>query len=817
MIVVLVQPVKSQDNHLDDLLNQYTKSKPDTARVNLLLKLSKFYLLKPGELAIDLDSALMLGEEAKLLSRNLKFKQGEEKADYMMGWIHVEAKNYSALTSQMKMLGDTNRIKVMLKLAEYKWGTQGNTKEIRDSAIYYSGRALEHAKALRSVMLEIQARFSLAEYTREKLEFESLKPLLIEGFKSCRKAGLTEDLSQTLLLALLTFGSDDQYYAEIKSIWKATLDDSKNAAETKCMQDATQELLEKSSIINFNSAKAYNFENADRFYFRLIDLFGKTAEQSPLVYGSLCYVYFMKGDLIQCLYNGTKAEKLAEKDNARSLHYLTYNLMGQAYFRTGNTDECINYLQKAIALYRSRHITPDGGVIKYLTRAYLVKNKSQEALALLDESTKTGKYVNEDLKDLLESKGIVYQSLGQYDKAEQYYLECLQLAGNMTADHRLVTYVALSRLYLQSKQYNKAGPWLDTLGTTESKSLEPLYIQEELALMRFRVDSAMGNYKNAIAHLQENRLLHDSIFTEAKNNQFEDLKIQYETDKKNKDIQIKTAALQKTTLLRNMFIAGAILLFILLAGIYYRYRKNQKMNRLLLTQQQQLKKLNEQQTKLLQEKDWLVKEIHHRVKNNLQIVMSLLNSQSVFIDNQPALTAIHDSQHRVHAMSLIHQKLYNSENFSFIDMSFYIRELASYLRDSFNTGQRIHFEFAVEPLEMDVSQAVPLGLILNEAITNSIKYAFPDDRSGIISISLSNTSPHQYLLIIADNGIGMPANFTGRKLGSLGMSLMEGLSEDLDGHFSIESNNGTTIKISFMKEMSVMRNNTLTTSLNSHN
>ncbi|HMK18112.1 MAG TPA: tetratricopeptide repeat protein, partial [Chitinophagaceae bacterium] len=417
MIIVLVQPVKSQDNHLNDLLNQYKKSKPDTTRVRLLLELSQFYLLKPNELSIDLDSALMLGEEAKLLSRDLKFKQGEEKADYMMGWINVEAKNYSALTSQMKMFGDTTRIRVMLKFAEYKWGTQGNTKEVQDSAIYYSSKALEHARALRSVMLEIQARFSLAGYTHEKLEFESLKPLLIEGLKSCRNAVLTEDLSQILLLALLTFGTDDQQYAEIKSIWKTTLDDSKNAAETKCMQDATQELLEKSSIINFNVAMAYNFENADRFYFRLVDFFGKTAEQSPLVYGSLCYVYFMKGDLIQCLYNGIKAEKLAEKDNARLLPHLTYNLIGQAYFRMGNIDECINYMQKAVALLRSRHITPDGGVIKYLTRAYVAKNKQQEALAFLDESTKNGKYVNHDLKDLLESKGIVYQSLGQYDKA----------------------------------------------------------------------------------------------------------------------------------------------------------------------------------------------------------------------------------------------------------------------------------------------------------------------------------------------------------------------------------------------------------------
>src|SRR6185369_16726337 len=116
---------------------------------------------------------------------------------------------------------------------------------------------------------------------------------------------------------------------------------------------------------------------------------------------------------------------------------------------------------------------------------------------------------------------------------------------------------------------------------------------------------------------------------------------------------------------------------------------------------------NEQLQHLLNEKEWLIKEIHHRVKNNLQIVMSLLNSQSAFIDNEPALTAIHDSQHRVHAMSLIHQKLYNADDVSSIDMSFYIRELVSYLSDSFDASQRVRFEFNIEPLEMDVSQAVP--------------------------------------------------------------------------------------------------------------
>jgi len=231
----------------------------------------------------------------------------------------------------------------------------------------------------------------------------------------------------------------------------------------------------------------------------------------------------------------------------------------------------------------------------------------------------------------------------------------------------------------------------------------------------------------------------------------------------------------------------------------------------LEVQQQDINKKNKSLEGLLIEKEWLLKEVHHRVKNNLQIIMSLLNSQSNYLKDDAALTAIHDSQHRVHAMSLIHQKLYSSENHSSIDMSIYIRELASYLADSFNMEQHIHFVIAIEPLEMDVSQAIPLGLILNEAITNSIKYAFPNDSRGMISISLSNTSPDHYLLSISDNGIGIPDSNI-NKPGSLGISLMKGLSEDLGGIFSIDNENGTTVKISFVHDVGIKRHDTLTSS-----
>ena len=150
-------------------------------------------------------------------------------------------------------------------------------------------------------------------------------------------------------------------------------------------------------------------------------------------------------------------------------------------------------------------------------------------------------------------------------------------------------------------------------------------------------------------------------------------------------------------------------------------------------------------------------------------------------------------------------------------MSVYIRELASYLNDSFDNGQRIRFEFNVEPLELDISQAVPLGLILNESITNSIKYAFPDGRKGAITISLLQILPAHYELSISDNGIGIPEVSLNKKSGSLGMSLMKGLSEDIDGKFSIQSDKGTMIKVSFLYDPAVKKPGTFVSSIVTNN
>ena len=150
--------------------------------------------------------------------------------------------------------------------------------------------------------------------------------------------------------------------------------------------------------------------------------------------------------------------------------------------------------------------------------------------------------------------------------------------------------------------------------------------------------------------------------------------------------------------------------------------------------------MNEKNTELEQlvkDKEWLVKEIHHRVKNNFHIVSSLLEIQSSYLKNKAAISAIKESQHRINSMSIIHQKLYQSETLSTVHMPEYIYELVEYLKESYAIREEISFDVQIENIELSHSFAITLGLILNEAITNAIKYAFHDTHEGKISFPLT--------------------------------------------------------------------------------
>jgi len=252
-------------------------------------------------------------------------------------------------------------------------------------------------------------------------------------------------------------------------------------------------------------------------------------------------------------------------------------------------------------------------------------------------------------------------------------------------------------------------------------------------------------------------------------------------------------------------LAGSIIMVILLMIGLLAFRLKQKNNSLLEKQKmamahqnQSLKRLVDQQVDLISEKEWLVKEIHHRVKNNLQIIVKLLNIQSEFLKDESAVSAIRDSQHRVLAMSFVHQRLYEVGAERQIDLSNYVHELVNYLKEALAPVNPIRFDLNFAPLHVGIAQAVPIGLILNEAITNAIKYAFPDGRQGIITIDLRKQPDGTYLLGIKDNGVGMPASFDWNKSKSLGFTLMQTMAEQIAASFMVNSFDGVELNIQFI-------------------
>jgi two-component sensor histidine kinase len=335
-------------------------------------------------------------------------------------------------------------------------------------------------------------------------------------------------------------------------------------------------------------------------------------------------------------------------------------------------------------------------------------------------------------------------------------------------------------------------------------------LRSENYLIWFKADSTQGKYLNAIEHYQLYKKLSDSVFNGDKSKQISSLKIQFETDQKDKNIELLTQKgklqeiqISNDTFIKYVFIGSILALIIFAALLYNRSRLKSNANKALELKRKQIDEQNEQLKKLLSEKEWLLKEIHHRVKNNLQIVISLLNTQSAYLDNEDALMAIQNSQHRMHAMSLIHQKLYQSDNLSTIDISWYIYELISYIKECYSTDKMINFSIDTEKVFLDVSQAVPLGLIVNEAVNNTVKYAFPDNEKGEVVVSFKSTEKDFYELIISDNGVGLPENFNIDETESLGMNLMRGLADQLDGTFLLENKKGLKIIITFRKNIEI--------------
>jgi two-component sensor histidine kinase len=200
----------------------------------------------------------------------------------------------------------------------------------------------------------------------------------------------------------------------------------------------------------------------------------------------------------------------------------------------------------------------------------------------------------------------------------------------------------------------------------------------------------------------------------------------------------------------------------------------------------------------LREKEILLREIHHRVKNNLQTITSLLDLQAASIKDKESRKAFKSSQSRIRSMALIHERLYKSENLERIKAREYIQHLLEYLEDTYRTSEN-NFEITsnVENLFLNLDTAIPCGLIINELVSNSLKYAFKANRRGNVTVTLQTKGAENLILIVADNGTGIPKDVTPAYSQSLGLQLVSLLTKQLNGKLKFDRTEGTEVSISF--------------------
>jgi len=701
---------------------------------------------------------------------------------------------------------DTNRIVLLLKLGGYYVFKPGSYKNDMDSARTLFKEAMELSNRLHDIKGHNETLKLLGDcYLEEGNLFQGKACFMkvIDYYHKIRNKKEEADL-------WVRFGdcisrADHQSYFQ----------------KLQCYGNA--QLLFKQLHDHLNEIQAYkdiadihlNLGNVDAAETELLQVLKMYKiirfKNLHYTYDLLAELNSTRGRLNKMLYYRLETIKSMEATGDFSVADLFNFKLGATYFQLGVFDKSLIYYEKSLDLSRKTyHSDIFFAALQQIVRVLIIKGRPEEALNLLIKCIKEVKpKSNTQLLDADEGFASCYNALKHYSKAEKYYQLTIELGEPLYYKSEITpfnytTYIReICKFYIAIKQFKKADFYLKKLPVLGVNRTNPV-INGVIELLKFKVDSASGDYLSAIGHFQQHKKIQDSLYNTSKSKQIEELQIKYETGQKDKDIlllkkqaQLQENQVERTKLTRNVVIGGSVMLLMLLGIGYNRYRLKQRSNLQLEEKQKQITTKNTALERLLSDNEWLLREVHHRVKNNLQIVMSLLNSQSAYLQDEAALNAVMESQHRVQAMSLIHQKLYKSNNVSNIFMPDYIDDLVDYLKDSFKTGQRIYFETQIEPVNLDVLQAVPIGLILNEAITNAIKYAFSQGSDDRISIKLAKNGIDEMTLTIADNGRGLPSDFNIAQSSSFGLTLVTGLAGELGGSLNIQSSNGTTISLWF--------------------
>lgn len=771
-----------------------SKDKESWQRLNLWLSASFIVVILEGQ--ADMNSCLYTVSRSLGLSRYAVLAEGFGDADLARQSQWIDHNNPGVALRLLPQTTGRKHLQLLTLLGAYYVFEPDSYRRYRDSAEYFLTQAVMESKALKDDQTGRQALCLLGKlYTGvNDAKGDSIFNQLIN---QCRKAGDKE-------MEARAFAWRGRYKAPARTTLQPKLND---------LQQATtlyHQLGNTEAEINILTDAGYMLEVTGQLQ-AAHDSFSKALTLAKAIHypyihyitEALSTITWFQGKFGEPLRYSLQTIKVAENTRDSIGWGYFYARLAMLYKSEGRQAEAFLMAQKSVQKFLTEHNPTLYNPLDIVLSQMAEEGRAKEALDLvLDISKKVGiSPYTADQFFYYATLSAAWLNAGKPDSASIYAQKMDSLETIAEAVRGPFRRTAVNDQYaailFAKGQYRQAKALFEKHFTTPSTSDRDISSDINVYYWLLSIDSALNDNASAVAHYKKYTQLLDSNFRIKRVRQAEELQVMYETQEKenqiallNKQTALVKDNLKKTTLVKDLTLAG-IAAVVIIAGLLYRQNRLKQKNNKVITHQ------NEQLHQLLTDKEWLLKEVHHRVKNNLQIVMSLLNSQSVYINNDAALTAIQDSKRRVYAMSLIHQKLYQSKNIAAIAMPEYIHELVTYIQDSFNIKRKIVIEQQIAPLHLDVSQAIPLGLIINESTVNTIKYAFPDSRHGTMHISLQHDGPDHLLLRISDNGIGLPVASVSRKNNSLGLDLIRGLAKQLKGHIDIMSDNGLHITIRF--------------------
>jgi len=381
-------------------------------------------------------------------------------------------------------------------------------------------------------------------------------------------------------------------------------------------------------------------------------------------------------------------------------------------------------------------------------------------------------------------RGDVYVKAKDYSNALKDFIAAWELCKANIGAERCATFrTEIGQVYLLQNNYDKAlEHLLAGVKAYEDKGQNTM-VKQYLDLSECY--AKLDDFENALLYKEKafantKKVLEDKIV-----NLESETVVKYETGKKDAAIASQATLIEQKSKTQNLVIAVAVLLGLLLISLLFFFTKNKKATKVIRAKNA--------------ENELLLKEIHHRVKNNLEMVKGLIALQSAQIEDSDTKDALLASQSRVQSMGIIHQKLYQGEHLGSIEMKDYFINLSEGILDTFKAEDKVKIECAMDHLNLDIDTAVPIGLIVNELLTNALKYAFPTNKKGEISIILQKVKDNHLKLKVEDNGIGKTKGLAPKGTG-FGSQLVSLLTQQLNGKMMESTGKGTLIEFEFLMD-----------------